>query len=154
MIAEAAKSTSVLFVDAVEPLRLLDPTAAARLLKLKRHTLACYRNLGEGPAYYKFGRWIRYTEADLNNWVGGVWDNLTPSPLETMAPTHQTVLVNTATAARFLTISIDCLKNYRKGGDGPRMRRCGRRVHYSVAELLAWAQAQRILDGKMVSICD
>jgi hypothetical protein len=143
MIGEVDNARGVLFVDAVEPLRLIDPTAAARLLNLRRHTLACYRNLGEGPVYYKFGRWIRYAEADLRHWLDGTHSIEPLWPRQTVELTRVTALVDTATAACFLTISVDCLKNYRKAGDGPLVRRCGRRVHYSVAGLVDWAQAQR-----------
>ncbi|PZU06337.1 DNA-binding protein [Sphingomonas sp.] len=53
----------------VKPLRLVTPTIAAKYLTITRHSLACYRNLGGGPAYYKFGRWIRYSLDDLDEWV-------------------------------------------------------------------------------------
>lgn len=53
----------------VQPLRLVTPTLAAKYLTITRHSLACYRNLGGGPAYYKFGRWIRYSIEDLDEWV-------------------------------------------------------------------------------------
>lgn len=53
----------------VKPLRLITPSVAAKYLTITPHSLACYRNLGGGPAYYKFGRWIRYSLDDLNEWV-------------------------------------------------------------------------------------
>ncbi|EQB15958.1 helix-turn-helix domain-containing protein [Sphingobium lactosutens] len=53
----------------VKPLRLITPTLAAKYLTITRHSLACYRNLGGGPAYYKFGRWIRYSVDDLDEWA-------------------------------------------------------------------------------------
>lgn len=53
----------------VKPLRLVTPALAAKYLTITPHSLACYRNLGGGPAYYKFGRWIRYSLEDLDDWV-------------------------------------------------------------------------------------
>jgi hypothetical protein len=41
----------LVFMAELEPLPLADPTAAARFLGIGRHTLACYRSLGDGPAY-------------------------------------------------------------------------------------------------------
>jgi hypothetical protein len=58
------------FIDEVEPLLLVGPTAAAKFLTIKRHTLACYRHAGGGPPYFKFGRWIRYSVDDLREWAG------------------------------------------------------------------------------------
>jgi DNA-binding transcriptional MerR regulator len=143
MIADAHSPAGVLFVDVVEPLRLIDPTAAARLLKVRRHTLACYRNRGLGPTYYKFGRGIRYAEMDLTAWATGSSSGSASCPVRLAEPSPNTVLVDTKTAARFLTVTIDCLKNYRKIGEGPRSRRLGRRIHYSTADLVTWAQLQR-----------
>lgn len=55
----------LIFLPDLAPLPLVDPTEAARYLGIRRHSLACYRSLGEGPPYYKSGRWIRYEETDL-----------------------------------------------------------------------------------------
>jgi len=134
------------FLDTIEPLPLLDPTAAAELLGVKRHTLACYRNLGDGPAYFKFGRWIRYAPEDLRTWAPRPDDIPLPdnSPtFDARAPAHATYLVDTATAARFLTVTRFCLCNYRVEGSGPPFLRFGRRVHYSTGALWHWAQRQR-----------
>ena len=57
-----------LFVEEVEPMLLVGPTAAAEFLTITRHTLACYRCSGGGPPYFKFGRWIRYSVDDLKEW--------------------------------------------------------------------------------------
>jgi len=45
------------FVDDAGPIRFVDTEAAARYLALEAHTLECYRSLGGGPAYHKFGKW-------------------------------------------------------------------------------------------------
>lgn len=58
-----------ILLNDLKPLRLVTPTVAAKYLTITRHSLACYRNLGGGPAYYKFGRWIRYSVEDLDGWV-------------------------------------------------------------------------------------
>ena len=47
----------------------LPPREAASLLRLSVRTLSGYRIKGEGPAYYKFGRSIRYTLEDLRQWA-------------------------------------------------------------------------------------
>lgn len=57
------------FVKEVEPMLLVDPTAAANFLTITRHTLACYRSSSGGPPYFKFGRWIRYSVEDLRQWA-------------------------------------------------------------------------------------
>lgn len=130
-----------LFGTEADPLPLLDPTAAARFLGVARHSLACYRNLGSGPAYYRFGRWIRYLPDDLDSWktrherlVGHRAFNVWASPR---------ALLDCASAARFLTVTRFCLQSYRKMGGGPPMRRFGRRVYYAVEDLEQWAEAQR-----------
>ena len=43
------------FVADAGPIRFVDTEAAARYLTLEAHTLECYRSLGGGPAYQKFG---------------------------------------------------------------------------------------------------
>lgn len=57
------------FVDNAGPIRFVDTEAAARYLALEAHTLECYRSLGGGPAYHKFGRWVRYAVEDLDAWA-------------------------------------------------------------------------------------
>lgn len=44
---------------------------AARYLALSPHSLECYRAKGAGPAFYKFGKAVRYAVADLEAWVAG-----------------------------------------------------------------------------------
>lgn len=135
-------TAAILFLDSIEPLPLLDPTAAAQLLGLGRHTLACYRSRGAGPAYYKFGRWIRYAPGDLREWgsKSDQGDGLLLDPNHSPGTVR---LVDTPTAARFLTVTRHCLSNYRETGTGPQTRRFGRRIYYPVDELRRWAALQR-----------
>jgi len=130
----------IVFGASVDPLPLVDPTVAAVRLGLKRHTLACYRNLGDGPAYYRFGRAIRYAPTDLDAWSArSVVIGAHP-----MRPNEDLLLIDTIAAARFLTISIDYLKYHRVVGGGPRYRRYARRVYYAIRDLRTWAEAQRV----------
>ena len=135
----------LLFVDTLEPLPLLDPTGAAKMLQVKRHTLACYRNLGVGPPFYKFGRWIRYALNDLQQWLGVTPDDSASwqPKIEREALPGTLLLLNVTAAARFLTVTSFCLTNYRAEGVGPRYCRFGRTVHYPVDELRRWARKQR-----------
>ena len=57
------------FVKEAGPIRFVDTEAAARYLALEAHTLECYRSRGGGPAYYKFGKWVRYAIDDLDAWA-------------------------------------------------------------------------------------
>jgi len=50
---------------------LLTPKEAARLLKVSLSWLAKARMRGDGPAYIRVGRSIRYAEAALIHWVKG-----------------------------------------------------------------------------------
>uniref|UniRef100_UPI00346043C2 helix-turn-helix domain-containing protein n=1 Tax=Phenylobacterium montanum TaxID=2823693 RepID=UPI00346043C2 len=47
----------------------VDTTAAARYLALSPHSLECYRSVGGGPAFYKFGKHVRYAVSDLDAWI-------------------------------------------------------------------------------------
>jgi excisionase family DNA binding protein len=49
--------------------RLLTPKEAADLLRVSLSWLAKARMRGDGPAYVKVGRSIRYREADLLQWT-------------------------------------------------------------------------------------
>lgn len=135
----------LVFVDTLEPLPLADPTEAARFLRLRRHTLACYRNLGSGPPYYKFGRWVRYAWTDLQRWAGVDCTDETwlPAEIQEANRAGDLLLLPTPAAARFLTLTRFCLDNYRAEGGGPRFCRFGRRIHYPADELLGWARRQR-----------
>lgn len=57
------------FVDDAGTVRFVDTAAAARYLALDAHSLECYRSLDTGPAFYKFGRYVRYAVADLDAWA-------------------------------------------------------------------------------------
>ena len=50
---------------------LLTPNDAARLLALSRSWLAKLRMTGDGPAYVKLGRQVRYRLSDLQAWTEG-----------------------------------------------------------------------------------
>ena len=56
-------------VDDVGKIPFVTTETAARYLALSPHSLECYRSLGGGPAFYKFGRFVRYAVADLDAWV-------------------------------------------------------------------------------------
>lgn len=47
----------------------VDTEAAARYLALSPHSLECYRSLGGGPPFYKFGKFVRYAVPDLESWA-------------------------------------------------------------------------------------
>lgn len=49
--------------------KLLTTAQAADWLGLSPRTLERYRVTGEGPKFRKIGRWVRYTEADLEAWL-------------------------------------------------------------------------------------
>jgi hypothetical protein len=57
--------TSMTVLD--EP--LLPEEAAARDLKVKKQTLAAWRNRKQGPAYLKVGRLVFYRPSDLREWL-------------------------------------------------------------------------------------
>ena len=57
------------FVRDAGPIRFVDTEAAARYLALEVHTLECYRSLGAGPAFHRFGKWVRYAVDDLDAWA-------------------------------------------------------------------------------------
>jgi len=48
---------------------LLTPQEAAKFLKVSLSWLAKARMRGDGPPYIKFGKSIRYSEADLLEWL-------------------------------------------------------------------------------------
>lgn len=47
----------------------LSTRQAAALLGLSRYTLERMRVTGDGAAYYKFGRGVRYRREDLEEWA-------------------------------------------------------------------------------------
>lgn len=68
------------FVDDAGPIRFVDTEAAARYVALSAHTLECYRSLGGGPAYHKFGKWVRYSVEDLDTWAASCRRSTAASP--------------------------------------------------------------------------
>ena len=56
-------------VDDTGKIPFVDTEAAARYLALSPHSLECYRSLGGGPPFYKFGKFVRYSVADLEAWA-------------------------------------------------------------------------------------
>lgn len=58
-------------VDDTGKIPFVNTEAAARYLALSPHSLECYRSLGGGPSFYKFGKFVRYAVADLEAWAAG-----------------------------------------------------------------------------------
>ncbi len=56
-------------VDETGLIPFVDTEAAARYLALSPHSLECYRSLGGGPPFYKFGKFVRYAVTDLEGWA-------------------------------------------------------------------------------------
>ena len=56
-------------VDDTGLIPFVDTEAAARYLALSPHSLECYRSLGGGPPFYKFGKFVRYAVPDLESWA-------------------------------------------------------------------------------------
>ncbi len=56
-------------VDDTGLIPFVDTEAAARYLALSPHSIECYRSLGGGPPFYKFGKFVRYTMSDLEAWA-------------------------------------------------------------------------------------
>ena len=69
------------FVEDAGPIRFVDTEAAARYLALSAHTLECYRSLDSGPAFYKFGRYVRYAVSDLDTWAESCRRSTSASPV-------------------------------------------------------------------------
>ena len=49
--------------------RYLNTREAAAMLGIGARTLERYRESGEGPAFRKFGRRVRYAQSDLDGWA-------------------------------------------------------------------------------------
>ena len=50
---------------------LLTTAQAAAVLGLSPRTLERYRIVGGGPRFRKIGRWVRYLQSDLDEWLNG-----------------------------------------------------------------------------------
>jgi predicted DNA-binding transcriptional regulator AlpA len=48
---------------------LLPEDEAAREVKVKKQTMAAWRNRGQGPAYVKIGRLVFYRASDIREFV-------------------------------------------------------------------------------------
>jgi predicted DNA-binding transcriptional regulator AlpA len=48
---------------------LLPEDEAAREVKVKKQTMAAWRNRGQGPAYVKVGRLVYYRPSHLREWL-------------------------------------------------------------------------------------
>jgi Helix-turn-helix domain len=48
---------------------LLPEDEAAREVKVKKQTMAAWRNRGQGPAYLKVGRLVFYRPSHLREWL-------------------------------------------------------------------------------------
>lgn len=46
-----------------------DTDIAAHILGVSVSTMKRWRKINDGPNYYKFGRSIKYTVSDLNQWA-------------------------------------------------------------------------------------
>ena len=66
--------------------KLLTTVQAADWLGLSPRTLERYRVTGEGPKFRKIGRWVRYTEADLEAWLEGCTRSSTSDDGGRLAP--------------------------------------------------------------------
>ncbi len=51
----------------IEP--LLEPVRVARILGVESETLGAWRRKGYGPRWYRIGKKIKYSEADLRAWM-------------------------------------------------------------------------------------
>lgn len=56
-------------IDDTGLIPFVDTEAAARYLALSPHSLECYRSLGGGPPFYKFGKFVRYAVPDIHAWA-------------------------------------------------------------------------------------
>lgn len=56
-------------VEDLGPVAFVTTEEAARFLALSPHSLECYRAKGKGPAFYKFGKAVRYAVTDLDAWI-------------------------------------------------------------------------------------
>lgn len=68
-------------VDDMGPVPFVTTETAARFLALSPHSLECYRAKGTGPAFYKFGKAVRYAVTDLDAWAAKCRHNQTAGDL-------------------------------------------------------------------------
>jgi predicted DNA-binding transcriptional regulator AlpA len=48
---------------------LIAPSQTAEETGLSEHTLAIYRCRGNGPPYYKIGKFVRYDREEVRQWM-------------------------------------------------------------------------------------
>ena len=56
-------------VDDTGLIPFVDTEAAARYLALSPHSLECYRSIGGGSPFFKFGKFVRYAVRVLEAWA-------------------------------------------------------------------------------------
>jgi hypothetical protein len=78
------------FVKNAGPIHFVDTEAAARYLALEAHTLECYRSLGGGPEFHKFGKRVRYAVEDLDAWAASCRRVTTSTPASGSHPIDTT----------------------------------------------------------------
>ncbi|OGN43871.1 MAG: hypothetical protein A2623_13715 [Caulobacterales bacterium RIFCSPHIGHO2_01_FULL_70_19] len=64
------------------PAPFVTTETAARYLALSPHSLECYRAKGTGPAFYKFGKAVRYAITDLEAWIAACRHSQTAGELK------------------------------------------------------------------------
>lgn len=69
-------------VEDLGPVAFVTTEEAARFLALSPHSLECYRAKGTGPAFYKFGKAVRYAIRDLEAWLSQCRHNQTAGDLK------------------------------------------------------------------------
>lgn len=69
-------------LDDLGPVPFVTTEEAARYLALSPHSLECYRAKGTGPAFYKFGKAVRYAVTDLNAWIAACRHDRTAGDLK------------------------------------------------------------------------
>lgn len=69
-------------VEDLGPVAFVTTEEAARFLALSPHSLECYRAKGMGPAFYKFGKAVRYAVAELNAWIAACRHDRTAGDLK------------------------------------------------------------------------
>ena len=69
-------------VEDLGPVAFVTTQEAARFLALSPHSLECYRANGTGPAFYKFGKAVRYAVTDLDAWTAGCRHSQTAGELK------------------------------------------------------------------------
>ncbi|TFD48749.1 DNA-binding protein [Cryobacterium sp. Hh11] len=68
--------------------RALTPAEVAEKTGFAAQTLANWRGLGKGPAFYKVGRLVRYDEVILDAWIAELRGGPTPKPHKNPTTPH------------------------------------------------------------------